>query len=1142
MVKINTWCLRCPDEPSCAPGKKELLNCREKPHAASKLWKDFADNQSCNESTMLHNDELCLKLITEVTKYFQQGVAAANEGSNDVPHSLIVQQVAQNLSDSFGQEVTKQHLEYAYQKVKSATSKSSKSTKSKGKLPTSSTTNASTTASTSAPAAQSSDKTAWSVPKPQATVHNATSSIANLNLSNGADTAEAGSNTTATSVPSSSAAPSIAPTTSETPSPAIDDKTTHAQPPSVIGAPRPRKDANAATTSVFTNHFTIDLKPGIKLYEYQLVGLMNKGADLSRSKKKVMIKRKIESTEILRANQDKFACNDSGRIIAWKELYPNARLNDIVDNAPVVDYDRDQQNVVSRQINVDVVFKRVIELDDLQNFAKGNKQDYQETGAASALDILISRGIRGRPVSNGQDPIIQIGDNRFFTPWETHDFGRHGMIAIRGYSSSVQPVDGSLRLNVNTALSAFYKKQKVSNLIDFYHCESELLRLNFQHELQQKLVGLRVRIMYDRCKPGEDGGMDTEARRTKTITGFSTLNASQLNFTDRNNRLVSVYDHFMENYATAGNRSDPNQICVNTSSTVAGSECWFLPDQLQVVPGQIYSRTLDRLDPTFPGKMIDWSCSEPPENLKSIQDSGLAALGLKTGQPELQMLRAAGMRVQTKMLKVPCRVIPMPVIQYANTTKSLSNTSSWNTGGQKFLTQGGKLKSGVVHFLRQKVSKSEGPDEAKQRKIAHNIYMDGFMNSFQLNLTSKANVKKQYDPLFIDTGHGGILDLYGKLKSSQAGLFVLILPDTSKPSRGRHATFRIVADQMLGIPSIAMCEERIIGSASSDRPFNAQALTPYMANNAMKLNARLGNENHTVRAGFSKLLTQAGCDTLVLGADLIHPKAGCAAVTPTIAAVVGSVSKTFGKFTGSVRRQTAGEEIISSSNMVEMVTERIQAWQQLHGPDPPARILYYRDGTGASQYDGIRQEINDIKTAWNRMNKSSKVEVQVTAVVAVKRHNTRLYPAPGNPIGNKHNCVAGTVVDSHITSPYYFDFYLQSHQVMAGSAKPTHYFVLENGMNFTARELQDLTNNFCYVFSHSTSAVSYAAPAYFADKLCERAMLYLYQFNDNVPEISEMSEVLQQQQLKIAWERGQGKQSSRKNPWNSKMDDKMFWM
>ncbi|TKA73489.1 hypothetical protein B0A49_07141 [Cryomyces minteri] len=83
---------------------------------------------------------------------------------------------------------------------------------------------------------------------------------------------------------------------------------------------------------------------------------------------------------------------------------------------------------------------------------------------------------------------------------------------------------------------------------------------------------------------------------------------------------------------------------------------------------------------------------------------------------------------------------------------------------------------------------------------------------------------------------------------------------------------------------------------------------------------------------------------------------------------------------------------------------------------------------------------------------------RITLLVVGKRHQTRSYPnqtTRKDQIDYQGNMVPGLVVDAErIRLPYYFDFYLQSHKALVGTARPAHYFVLENGMGLTADKLQ----------------------------------------------------------------------------------------
>lgn len=99
------------------------------------------------------------------------------------------------------------------------------------------------------------------------------------------------------------------------------------------------------------------------------------------------------------------------------------------------------------------------------------------------------------------------------------------------------------------------------------------------------------------------------------------------------------------------------------------------------------------------------------------------------------------------------------------------------------------------------------------------------------------------------------------------------------------------------------------------------------------------------------------------------------------------------------------------------------------------------------------------------------------------------------------NLKPGTVVDRGVTEEGVWDFFLQSHAVLQGTARPGHYVVVldeifrarakgKNNVN-VANEVEKLTQALCYSYSRATKAVSICTPAYHADILCERARRYL---------------------------------------------------
>ena len=67
---------------------------------------------------------------------------------------------------------------------------------------------------------------------------------------------------------------------------------------------------------------------------------------------------------------------------------------------------------------------------------------------------------------------------------------------------------------------------------------------------------------------------------------------------------------------------------------------------------------------------------------------------------------------------------------------------------------------------------------------------------------------------------------------------------------------------------------------------------------------------------------------------------------------------------------------------------------------------------------------------------------KITILVVGKRHHVRFFPMNQNEADKSGNCPAGTVVDTDVTNPAEFDFYLQSHGGLLGTSRPSHYNVL----------------------------------------------------------------------------------------------------
>nr|CAB3448425.1 unnamed protein product [Digitaria exilis] len=277
-------------------------------------------------------------------------------------------------------------------------------------------------------------------------------------------------------------------------------------------------------------------------------------------------------------------------------------------------------------------------------------------------------------------------------------------------------------------------------------------------------------------------------------------------------------------------------------------------------------------------------------------------------------------------------------------------------------------------------------------------------------------------------------------------LLIGILPDNNGSLYG---DLKRVCEIDLGIVSQCCCTKQVF-------KMNKQIL----ANLALKINVKVGGRNTVLVDAVSRripLVTDR--PTIIFGADVTHPHPGEDS-SPSIAAVVASQDwPEVTKYAGLVSAQAHRQELIEDLYKVwqdpqrgtvsgGMIRELLISFKRSTG-EKPQRIIFYRDGVSEGQfYQVLLYELNAIRKV-------------------------------------------STVVDSKICHPTEFDFYLCSHAGIKGTSRPAHYHVLWDENNFSADELQTLTNNLCYTYARCTRSVSIVPPAYYAHLAAFRARFYM---------------------------------------------------
>jgi eukaryotic translation initiation factor 2C len=306
-------------------------------------------------------------------------------------------------------------------------------------------------------------------------------------------------------------------------------------------------------------------------------------------------------------------------------------------------------------------------------------------------------------------------------------------------------------------------------------------------------------------------------------------------------------------------------------------------------------------------------------------------------------------------------------------------------------------------------------------------------------------------------------------------LILCILPCRVNNTTPYYAEIKRIADTVIGVVTQCIQGRHITAPIKS-----------YCGNLSLKINVKLGGYNNFILPEQIRFIMEE--PTIVFGGNVTNPGPGDR-IHPSIVALVGSMDCQCSHYIATTRIQERKKEcIIKLSEMIVILFNKFYKINELM----PKRILFYRDSISESQYQSVMQyELNEIREACKMIDPN--YQPTITYIVVQKRHHARFFPMRKEESDSKGNILAGTVIESLITHPSQFDFYLCSHPGLQGTSRPTHYHVLYDEHNFTADELEELTYHMCFLYSRSTRAVSIVPPAYYAHLAAARVKYHAHE-------------------------------------------------
>ncbi|KAF3204048.1 hypothetical protein TWF679_009990 [Orbilia oligospora] len=374
------------------------------------------------------------------------------------------------------------------------------------------------------------------------------------------------------------------------------------------------------------------------------------------------------------------------------------------------------------------------------------------------------------------------------------------------------------------------------------------------------------------------------------------------------------------------------------------------------------------------------------------------------------------------MVVVPARILPTPIIQYSKrTTEVEKGKGQWNLRSQRFY-KGCELKRLLVVSFTRARDRAYTPENIARlisqfRETCEDVGID--------HTKSDATACRE-EKIDVNGSGTNIEPLFRKYSTSKPNLMLVILPDEIKD------LFQRV---------------KYLGDLKA-------------------VNTRLGGVNHVLPKDALKWLWNGELPAMLVGMDVTHPSPSSAQGAPSMAAVVASCDGSFMNYPGSLRIQEKNEMI---DDLKGMFAERLSLFKRNVG-SVPKTIIIYRDGVSEGQYYHVlSQELPKILDACAEFE--PQYRPSITLVVVGKRHHTRFYPTEDNSADDRKNCLPGTVVDRGITDVYNFDFFLQAHKALQGTARPAHYFVLRCENGYSADDLQRMS-----IMDTTSDAMTESAP------------------------------------------------------------------
>ncbi|KAG0333928.1 eukaryotic translation initiation factor 2C, 2, partial [Podila humilis] len=667
--------------------------------------------------------------------------------------------------------------------------------------------------------------------------------------------------------------------------------------------------------------------------------------------------------------------------------------------------------------------------------------------ALNALNVVMTHKLFSEQVNVGRSA---------FTPNGAQDLSG-GIEKWDGIFQSIRPGQNQLFANIDVATGAFIKGGNAAGLI------VEVLKMRGPDDLQRRPLQSRdFQTLHKHFKSCSFTVTHRGAgfKKSYKVSEVSMMSADKLTFEQTLNNgqvaRVSIPQYYEKAYGLV--LRYPLMPCFGVKGR--DSVLYFPAEVCVVTPGKRFTK---RLNPEQTAAMIKSTCTKPHIRAERIHRN-IHDLNLR----EDEYMRKFRLDIVPKMVEVPARILEAPKIEHANRSLTRPDSGGWRMDPSKKMYKGRSLESWGILVFENEGSFSRQMVQNFVRELVATMAENGM------------NVVERQPHIMYGQNHqvernvDSIWEAVERQCRSPPQIILVVLPMVCQTYSAVKTYCETTRDGRMTQCVLSSKIKRV----------NKQ----YCGMLGLKINAKLGGINSTLEKNSIPFVTSA--PTIIIGADVTHPMSSEA--RPSVVAVVGSMDEHAFRYAGRLQTQDSRCEVID--RLKYLVYELLVTFTKRNGGYRPQRILFYRDGVSDGQFAQVMQEeVKAIKEACDHMRREGgedKYSPALTFCVVKKRHHARFFPIRREDGDRSGNCMAGTVVDSMITHPTEFDFYLQSHGGLQGTSRPTLYHVLVDENRFTSDQLQELTYRLCHLYSRCPKSVSIVPPVYYAHLLAYRARHY----------------------------------------------------